>query len=43
MRHELDTVSRELLKLQMLLAHSLSAEDFELIDRVTTEKVLTLS
>jgi hypothetical protein len=42
-RRELDTVSRELLKLHLLLASTLSAVDWDLIDRITNEKVLRLA
>jgi hypothetical protein len=42
-RRELDAVSRELLKLHLLLASTLSAVDWDLIDRVTNEKVLRLA
>jgi hypothetical protein len=35
-RHELDAVSRQLFKLYLLLAHTLSAEDWDLIDRMVT-------
>jgi hypothetical protein len=39
-RHKPDMVSRELLKLQLLLASTLSAGDWDLIDRITNKKVL---
>jgi hypothetical protein len=42
-RCELDAVSRELLKLHQLLASTLSAVDWDLIDRITNEKILCLA
>jgi hypothetical protein len=36
-RRELDAISRELFKLNLLLAHTLSAEDWDLIDIVFEE------
>jgi hypothetical protein len=37
---ELDTLSKELFKLHLCLAQGLSADDWDLIDRITTEKIL---
>jgi hypothetical protein len=42
-RHELGTVSRELLKLHLLLTHTLSAEDWDLIHHITDEQVLCIA
>jgi hypothetical protein len=39
-RQELDAVSKELFKLHLRLAQDLFADDWDLIDRITTEKAL---
>jgi hypothetical protein len=39
-RRELDAVSKELFKLHLRLAQDMSADDWDLIDGITTEKVL---
>jgi hypothetical protein len=40
---ELEAVCRESLKWHLSLASTLSAEDWDLIDRITTEKVLRMA
>ncbi|PNF41399.1 hypothetical protein B7P43_G14428 [Cryptotermes secundus] len=41
-RRELDAVSRELIKLHLLVARVLSADDWDLIDRITTQKAVNI-